>query len=379
MLLLKQQQQIGLNLNPNHNNNQAQIYQQQNIYQHHQQLLDQHREQSHYNQNGFNDDSLPPPPHQLLQPVNQLNSYQIYAESTNLSNGNRSTKLSLQQANLTKLVTQSSIHNERPVLPPPPIPDNNHLSDLQQIQNQMIRKFDGMNRGLDINQENDHDTLNNDLPPPPSPPNFKNHEFADNPQTHKPNFINYSISHQMTNLTINQKLHSNMDATDSMFDMPLPPPPVDLADPNNIPPPSPPSIPSISNHPPLPPPPPLPPLVESDTVSSSTSSLSTSNHNDGNVRQQPKQQQPHEDTKSSRSFLDDLKNKRFALKPTQKDGNLEDRRKMNSTSDEGGRDSIQPFVNNSDVAAIIDFVRKFRPHVRDSSDEEEDENSDWDE
>ena len=71
---------------------------------------------------------------------------------------------------------------------------------------------------------------------------------------------------------------------------------------------------------------------------------------------------------------------RFVLKPTQKE-NLEDRlKKGNSTpatNDENGRDTIQPFVNNSDVAAIIDFVRKYRPHVCESSDDEE--NSDWDE
>ncbi len=49
----------------------------------------------------------------------------------------------------------------------------------------------------------------------------------------------------------------------------------------------------------------------------------------------------------------------------------------NNSNNNPNNDTIQPFVNNSDVAAIIDFIRKFRPHVRDSSDEDE-ENSDWD-
>jgi len=71
------------------------------------------------------------------------------------------------------------------------------------------------------------------------------------------------------------------------------------------------------------------------------------------------------------------------LKPTQKSDNPDSQRKGSVTNGEGengtpnGRDTIQPFVNNSDVAAIIDFIRKFRPHVCDSSDDEE--NSDWDE
>ena len=167
-----------------------------------------------------------------------------------------------------------------------------------------------------------------------------------------------------------------------MFDMPLPPPPIELQEGhhqnngldsnghfnnNNF---------NGANGNNLPPPPPLPPLVESDTASSSSSSLV----NGGGLKAS---QVVVEEVKSTRSYLDDITKRRFVLKPTLKE-NAERPKTVGGTAstvaggagDENNRDTIQPFVNNSDVAAIIDFIRKFRPHVCDSSDDEE--NSDWD-
>lgn len=86
---------------------------------------------------------------------------------------------------------------------------------------------------------------------------------------------------------------------------------------------------------------------------------------------------------SNRSYLDDINKRRYVLKPTtnkessQEGDPKQQQSRANGDDSVNGRDTIQPFVNNSDVAAIIDFIRKFRPHVCDSSDDEE--NSDWDE
>ena len=182
--------------------------------------------------------------------------------------------------------------------------------------------------------------------------------------------------------------------TDSaMFDMPLPPPPIELQENHHVS--------SLSqgsdsnslsnghfngNNSYLPPPPPLPPLVESDTASSSSSSLTNglnninnNNNNTSNGIKLDTNVKPVEEIKSTRSYLDDITKRRFVLKPTLKDSNGQDRPKTagSGANEEASRDTIQPFVNNSDVAAIIDFIRKFRPHVCDSSDDEE--NSDWDE
>lgn len=307
---------------------QAQIYNKQLIYAQKQSYAD------------YNDASFPPPP--VIRP--DMNNYQVYAESNQMNNGSRSSKLVIQQAKLSQ-------QSDRPGLPPPPIPDNN-ISDLQQMQQQMMRKFDR----VIAHNEDPHDLnsdLNCDLPPPPSPPNFSDSNYTVN------------FAQKIASLTLTQKV----DQTDSVFDMPLPPPPDLHPDSLNLPPPiSPPVITTINksmgNHPPLPPPPPLPPLVESDTTSSTSSLSATNTSSNGKPIQ--------EETQSSRSFLDDINKRRFVLKPTNK--NSDDKKNGRSNS---GRESIQPFVNNSDVAAIIDFVRKFRPHVRDSSDDEE--NSDWDE
>lgn len=83
-------------------------------------------------------------------------------------------------------------------------------------------------------------------------------------------------------------------------------------------------------------------------------------------------------TAPKNSYLDDINQRRFQLKSSKRDATGSNGN--NSVLSEGKEngETIQPFVNNSDVAAIIDFIRKFRPHVRDSSEEDE-ENSDWDE
>lgn len=83
--------------------------------------------------------------------------------------------------------------SERPALPPPPVPAQNHLGDLQQIQQQMIRKknsdYSGTNGHSNYNNnnsenghgmhENNGNTSgngnSNDLPPPPSPPHMDIH------------------------------------------------------------------------------------------------------------------------------------------------------------------------------------------------------------
>jgi hypothetical protein len=367
------------------------------------------------NSNGLEDQMLPPPPQLLTQnliPNQQLNNYQIYAESTSLNNGQKMNKINIQQANIlsrqmsaspTKMINNHSLTNgvnnnnnnsningsERPIFPPPPIPDN-RLSDLQQIQQQLIRKYD-VNGTVNYDPRNINDHSNSDLPPPPSPPTFHDSISNNNNVNTKANLVTIT----MNNLTITQNSNKlSTDLTDSMFDIPLPPPPIELQDNHisheftngnhkNSP-----SSQVNGNHAPLPPPPPLPPLVESDTASSSTSSLNAGINGSSSTQQNNSSKAPSEEPKhnttttSSRSYLDDINKRRYVLKPTQKSDNPDSQRKgsVNGDGENGtpnGRDTIQPFVNNSDVAAIIDFIRKFRPHVCDSSDDEE--NSDWDE
>jgi hypothetical protein len=186
----------------------------------------------------------------------------------------------------------------------------------------------------------------------------------------------------MSKLNLND--HSkHSDSPD--FDMPLPPPPIELQDFSHpLPPPSPPVIQqhqTLNSQNMLPPPPPLPPLVESDTASTSSSiSINNMSANTSNA----KLASNNDDTKSARNcYLDDINQRRFQLKSSKKETNGNGNNSSNNpngsmnASENKGNETIQPFVNNSDVAAIIDFIRKYRPHVRDSSDEDE-ENSDWD-
>ena len=136
---------------------------QMNMYYQQQQLQQQQQSEPH-----FDDQSLPPPPLQLLQDPSTVpaNSYQMYGELTTLNNGSKMGKVSVQEVNVNRHSNQST--NERPVLPPPPIPDHHsHVSDLQQMQNQIIRKFGH------INIDSEHGPSEaGDLPPPPSLPDF---------------------------------------------------------------------------------------------------------------------------------------------------------------------------------------------------------------
>ena len=173
------------------------------------------------------------------------------------------------------------------------------------------------------------------------------------------------------------------------FDMPLPPPPpMDLPDSyvNNLPPPLPDNHQNNNmshshtdlgnmNGNNLPPPPPLPPLVESDTVSTSSSA----SINNTPTQSKSADVSKNDEVKVARgSYLDDINQRRFQLKSSKREANGSNGNNSIMSDGKEGGDTIQPFVNNSDVAAIIDFIRKFRPHVRDSSEEDE-ENSDWDE
>ncbi len=177
------------------------------------------------------------------------------------------------------------------------------------------------------------------------------------------------LSSQQMAITAQNMMKLNLSAEINDLDMPLPPPPIDLQDSytSGLPPPM--TVNSVH----LPPPPPLPPLVESDTVSTSSSA---------SINNTPTQTKSADTSKNSQpvrgSYLDDINQRRFQLKSSKKDtGGNNGNSSIISDGKENG-DNIQPFVNNSDVAAIIDFIRKFRPHVRDSSEDDE-ENSDWDE
>lgn len=355
-----------------------------------QQYYQQQANKPHF-PNDFDDQSLPPPPMQQLNPADM--NYEIYAEATqNLNNGNGSNR---NYSRPNQAITPNSYSNnnqkiyssERPVFPPPPIPTQNHLSDLQQIQQQMIKK---KQTDYNINNHNSNGNPNQlqnitgscDLPPPPSPPSNLENTNHQNENNNMNNLNNHS-DHQVTAtsqnfmklVNISENSHKNHEPD---MDMPLPPPPMDLTDSNDnvFPPPlsiNPPDINTSNNGNHLPPPPPLPPLVESDTVSTS-SSASINN----TPTQKSANTSKNDDIKVARSsYLDDINQRRFQLKSSKRDANGSNGNSSIVSDGKENADNIQPFVNNSDVAAIIDFIRKFRPHVRDSSDEDE-ENSDWD-
>lgn len=117
----------------------------------------------------MNGGELPPPP----PPAPPLQSMEIYAESSRLSNGARTAKMSVQQASKSHYAP-TGVMSERPHLPPPPVPtgDAAHLSDLQQIQQQVIRKFDVL--ALGNNNATGSEAVDADLPPPPPPMHFDN-------------------------------------------------------------------------------------------------------------------------------------------------------------------------------------------------------------
>ncbi len=145
-----------------------------------------------YVTNDFDDQSLPLPP--MTQMINAagLNNYEIYSKTSQGVNGSV-TQIQIQQnvmqqqrmnnmaqMNATQQNNNQKIYSsERPMLPPPPIPAQNHLSDLQQ----MIRKKNSdYTNGHSNNIENGHNLHennnngnSNDLPPPPSPPHMEIH------------------------------------------------------------------------------------------------------------------------------------------------------------------------------------------------------------
>ena len=348
------------------------------------------------------DSHLVIPTHNILQQTNNLNglninNYEIYTDSNklnNMKNGSRNMPQSHSPALSKQHSNGNNNNNERPILPPPPIP-NNQMSDLQQIQQQMIKKkltditisnknSNGVHHYEEKSQQNIMESSTSDLPPPPSPPTV----YGSNMHQNGNSVYSYAQQRQHNNHQQQINKFNEKSMTDSHeFDMPLPPPPIELQqnDYNHqqISPPLPPpmlsmqhqsvSANNVNNS--LPPPPPLPPLVESDTASSG-SSISINNSNQMKINSSIS-----DELKPARNcYLDDISKRRFQLKSTAlKDNNsLTDESRLKETSNSENRDTIQPFVNNSDVAAIIDFCRKFRPHVRDSSDEDE-ENSDWDE
>ena len=86
----------------------------------------------------------------ILQQTNNLNglnlnNYEIYTDShkliNNNNNNNNVNKNGSQRIVNSNGSKQNNINgnHDRPMLPPPPIP-NNQISDLQQIQQQMIKK-----------------------------------------------------------------------------------------------------------------------------------------------------------------------------------------------------------------------------------------------
>jgi hypothetical protein len=369
-------------------------------------LFNKHFQPSHLGYDDFDNQFMIPVQPNILQQTNNLNglnlnNYEIYTDSHKMinnvnKNGNNNQRI----ANLNGFKQNINGNHDRPMLPPPPIP-NNQISDLQQIQQQMIKKKltdinikqigNGVNHGHPHHDDNNYNHQQQieksdsaDLPPPPSPPTVFGHVNYNQNGNNNHNFSRQQQHQQMNKLILNEK---QIDSSE--FDMPLPPPPIDLVDEynqnghqNQISPPLPPPLMmnnnnGNNNNGSLPPPPLLPPLVESDTTSSS-SSISINN----NSNQTKTNSSVNEEIKSARNcYLDDINKRRFQLKSTQqKDANNladESRIKENNSNNNPNNDTIQPFVNNSDVAAIIDFIRKFRPHVRDSSDEDE-ENSDWD-
>lgn len=312
---------------------------------------------------------LPPPPASLQ--LEQQNSYQVYAESHSMNNGARLSKMSVQQQQ------QNRNSTERPVFPPPPVPDQN-VSDLQQI----MRKFT-------INNE-ENNVPSEGLPPPPSPPDFTELNIK------KTNMMVARESHQSYagNTHMQETTTTAAYQADTIM-MNLPLPPMDLIAPNgdqieedsvSLPPP----IPSLSTQPDS------PPLPSADI---SNVQQQVSNTPTASVATPSASKSTTEVSQNSRSFLNDINEGRFTLKPTQRNEILNNsgldssRRKATSMQEENSassksnsltghgansRATLEPFVNNSDVAAIIDFVRKFRPHVCHSSDDEDETGSDWD-
>jgi len=146
----------------------------------------QQHPQTYYQQHQHNyfEDHLPPPP-PIHQPHVQQN-FEIYAEASQLNGNNMNVqRTQLRQVQATGVQSQSNgqqkiYSGERPALPPPPVPTQNHLSDLQQIQQQMIRK-----KQTDYNGGEANGSSNFDLPPPPSLP--------DNQVNGRRNFENYKI------------------------------------------------------------------------------------------------------------------------------------------------------------------------------------------
>jgi len=257
-----------------------------------------------HNQQNYFEDHLPPPPPPIHQPQMQQN-YEIYAEASQHHTNNMNIqRTQVRQVQATNVQSQSNgqqkiYSSERPVLPPPPIPSQNHLSDLQQIQQQMIRKKQTDYNGGEING-----LSNSDLPPPPSLPDNAHPLNGDSPSL--------TSSQQMT-ITAEHLMKLNLSAEANDLDMPLPPPPIDLHDSysnnniNNLPAP----LPASSSN--LPPPPPLPPLVESDTVSTSSSA---------SINNTPTQTKSADTSKNSQpvrgSYLDDINQRRFQLKSSKK-------------------------------------------------------------
>ena len=191
MLLLNQNKHLTLSNNNGLANSvqtlnalKAQYYMQQQHQQQQQQL-----QQKAYYLSEYEDQNLPPPPPPLQSngSNNIQISQEIYAESTQKLNPNATLHRNNIRTNPQAQASLASgkhysLNNERPVLPPPPIPTNMHLSDLQQIQQQMIRKKisdisigggggGGATQNKCPNQMGQLDQMGNaDLPPPPSPP-----------------------------------------------------------------------------------------------------------------------------------------------------------------------------------------------------------------
>ncbi len=389
------------------NNQTKQILQQQQSLMNNPQIalnqIHTYNQQHSHVSSDFN--SLPPPPLQLLedpQNINQnMNSYELYAESSVHGNA-RQNKLAIQQASLTTTNNNNrqsvTSNHERPHLPPPPIPNENNqhqFSDLTtHIQQQLTRKFDA-NLNLNSNLTATTAPHDSELPPPPSPPNFTELNYNQ--------AIKSTTSVSMQQATIQEKVVMNggahIDMIDSFMgaDLPPPPPSLDiLHDLSSVPISLSPQMRKFNRQPSVPqqPPPPIPSLSvydhvnNSNILSSSPSNLNEQHHDEsknvGNAANISSVSSASATVNTSgRSFLDDINKGRFTLKPTQRLEHLEERKRINSFDESGSnnnnssnRDTLQPLVNNSDVAAIIDFVRKFRPHVEDSSDD--DENSDWD-
>jgi len=151
------------------------FYQQQQAFNMAQGMASQQKQpQTYYQQQQTNyfEDHLPLPP--PIHHPNMQQNFEIYAEASqhNMNNMNVQ-RCQVRQIQATNIQTQSNgqqkiYSSERPALPPPPVPAQNHLSDLQQIQQQMIRKKQTDYNGGEANG-------NGDLPPPPLLPDNSHH------------------------------------------------------------------------------------------------------------------------------------------------------------------------------------------------------------